>query len=338
MATHLDILGATRIPTLPPFAAEMKILSTDIAEAEKALACVGSISNGSMASLGFLLTLTPQDVPKVRLDNFQQRTHSSLTVGSQGNAPGQLYHPRGIAIDARRDILLVAEYSNNRVSLFDLQGKFIKTFGNAGAGPGELSGPVGIAIDPSTNHILVAEYSNCRVQVFSEEGEYVSHFRTISQPQSLALDESGRIFVVTYGNKVQVFERGGTKELYTWGKHGGEEGDFYNPYGIAVNGKGEVIVCNRDYSCLNVFSYDGTFLRSIGKGIAQYPWGVCVDAAGNILVTQNSATAIVIFDSEGKKINGLNKSSGMGEFNGICVDKAGRVVVADYSQHRILFF
>jgi DNA-binding beta-propeller fold protein YncE len=223
--------------------------------------------------------------------------------------------------------------------MFDLEGKFVKNFGKRGSGPGEFSNPWGIVFDPSTRTILVADCSNNRVQIFSEEGNYLSHFATASNPCYIVLDDAGRIYV-TLGdsNQVQVFEPRGTKELFRWGKGGNGDGDLSNPYGIAVNEKGEVIVCDYGNSRLSVFTKEGNFLRTMGKGEMSRPFAICMDGEGNILATDNSRMIVHVFDPEGEKIKEFGKAAGMANPRGISVDKGGRIVVGDLSNNRVLFF
>ena len=53
----------------------------------------------------------------------------------------------------------VTDTMNNRVEIFDADGKFISTFGKNGDGPGYFARPKGIAVD-SDGHIWVAD--RCR--------------------------------------------------------------------------------------------------------------------------------------------------------------------------------
>ena len=75
-------------------------------------------------------------------------------VGSCGNGNGQLERPEGVTFDSNNH-LYVAEYSNNRVQVFDVSGKYLHQFGSSGSGKGQLSGPIGITI--YNNKVLVTE-------------------------------------------------------------------------------------------------------------------------------------------------------------------------------------
>ena len=64
---------------------------------------------------------------------------------------------------------------NNRVEVFDADGKFIATYGKNGDGPGYFARPKGIAID-SDGHIWVADGMQDRVQVFNQQWQLLIVF------------------------------------------------------------------------------------------------------------------------------------------------------------------
>ena len=85
--------------------------------------------------------------------------------GTRGTGRGQLSSPSGIATDMY-GFILVTEYGNNRVSIFDKEGVFVHSFGSKGSSHGQFSSPYAIAISP-TGDIYVSDYGNIRIQIFS---------------------------------------------------------------------------------------------------------------------------------------------------------------------------
>jgi len=83
--------------------------------------------------------------------------------GSKGAGPGELYRPKGVAIDGDR--IYVAESDNHRVSVFSTEGKFFKSFGCKGEAKAQFQCPRSVHVNKD-GFILVADYGNNRIQIF----------------------------------------------------------------------------------------------------------------------------------------------------------------------------
>ena len=82
------------------------------------------------------------------------------------------------------------------------------------------------------------------------------------------------------------------------------------PWGVAVNQKGEIIVTENSAHCISIFSPIGEKLRSFGSkgsGPGQFnePEGVTVDDDGNILVADTNNHRIQKFTSDNKHITSV---------------------------------
>lgn len=126
-------------------------------------------------------------------------------------APGDFAKPTGMAVDADGN-LYVCDTLNDRVEVFDADGKFISEYGKNGDGPGYFSRPKGIAID-SDGHIWVADGMQDRVQVFNQQWQLLiafgGHGLLPGQFQGLvgiAIDKNNRVFTSEiYPGRVQQF-------------------------------------------------------------------------------------------------------------------------------------
>ena len=118
--------------------------------------------------------------------------------GSSGNGEGQFSNPYGMATDGKGKIL-VADFSNNRVQVFEEDGTFVQAIpckGNASD----------VAIDNEGN-IHVTIFSQHYVQVFSPDGKnelptYNNPQGYMVSPSSIAIDDEGYIFVMSRHNGI----------------------------------------------------------------------------------------------------------------------------------------
>src|SRR3974390_2058751 len=125
--------------------------------------------------------------------------------------PGDFARPSGLAVDQDGN-LYVADTLNNRIEIFDADGKFLNAFGKAGDGPGYFARPKGVAID-TDGHIWVADGVQDRVQVFNKEFQLLisfgGHGLLPGQFQGIVnvfADKNNRIFTSEiYPGRVQQF-------------------------------------------------------------------------------------------------------------------------------------
>jgi DNA-binding beta-propeller fold protein YncE len=125
--------------------------------------------------------------------------------------PGDFGGASNVAVDKDGNVY-VTDTINNRVEIFDADGKFISTFGKNGDGPGYFARPKGIAVD-GDGHIWVADTVQNRLQVFNREGQlltyiggyghYPGQFESIV---GVAIDKNNRVFTSEqYPGRVQQY-------------------------------------------------------------------------------------------------------------------------------------
>eukprot|EP00455_Lapot_gusevi_P019114 TRINITY_DN2056_c0_g1_i5.p1 TRINITY_DN2056_c0_g1~~TRINITY_DN2056_c0_g1_i5.p1 ORF type:complete len:365 (+),score=126.34 TRINITY_DN2056_c0_g1_i5:101-1195(+) len=122
------------------------------------------------------------------------------SFGSKGTKPGQLRSPSSVVVDYKSDpegVVYVSEASNHRISAFDTQGNFLRTFGGYGCEEGMLQYPSAVVVGPKDGLLYVAEESGARVSVFRPSGTFVRCILSgqVTRPQSLCVTEKGQVYV-----------------------------------------------------------------------------------------------------------------------------------------------
>lgn len=115
--------------------------------------------------------------------------------------------------------------------------------------------------------------------------------------------------------------------------------DLNQPYGIAINSKGEVLIAELGGKRISVFGPDGKKLRSFGEGKFRGCKRIAVDQGDNVLVTDHSHT-IQKFTCSGDFVTSVGKKGAQSlQFNypaGIRVHPLTKnVYVCDLVNHRI---
>ena len=152
------------------------------------------------------------------VDVFDADTYKLLRrIGTPGKKhlltdPGNFALPTNVAVNKEGDVY-VTDTLNNRVEVFDADGKFVRAFGKPGDGPGHFARPKGIAID-GDGHIWVVDAVQQRVQVFDNEGRLLIYFGQpgnwpgqFSAPYDIAIDTKNNRVITSeqFPGRVQMF-------------------------------------------------------------------------------------------------------------------------------------
>ena len=124
------------------------------------------------------------------------------TPGVKGNPPEALTEPNDVVTDPANGDIYVAESHTNvedpnlvgRISVFDRNGKFLRTIGKTGTGPGEFRTPHAIEFD-SQGRLIVADRHNHRIQILTKDGKFIARVSASSAALSgLAIDPNDTIY------------------------------------------------------------------------------------------------------------------------------------------------
>jgi streptogramin lyase len=327
-------------------------------------------------------------------------------AGSEGSADGtgaaaRFNHPWGVAVDGAGHVF-VADNWNDTIRKITPAG-VVTTLAGTAQGPWPLGGgsadgtgaaarfnsPQGVAVD-GTGNVFVADLYNNTVRKIAPTGVVTTLAGTAGSsgsadgtgavarfdwPHGVAVDGAGNVFVAdTYNNTIRKITPSGVVTTLAGSaaaNRGSADGTgaaarFYWPWGVAVDGAGNVFVADVGNEIVGgddtirkitpagvVTTLAGTvdaYGSSDGTGAAARfyePQGVAVDVAGNVFVADHGNNTIRKITPSGvvTTFAGTAGSSGSADgtgaaarFNGpqgVAVDVAGNVFVADSGNHTI---
>jgi len=203
--------------------------------------------------------------------------------------------------------LWVPDTHYHRVIVYSPTGGEIRRFGSFGRDEGQFILPTDVAFDDQ-GHVYVAEYGdNDRIQVFDMEGNYLRQFGRFgredgefARPQSLLI-HNGLVYVTDACNhRIAIFKTDGTW-VRNIGSVGTGLGQFRFPYGLAMDSRGRLIVCefgNNRVQLVDPQTGKGLATWGMGgrgPGELAYPWGVAVDEDDRVVAVDAGNNRLQVF-------------------------------------------
>ncbi|MDW3229983.1 MAG: 6-bladed beta-propeller [Acidobacteriota bacterium] len=100
-----------------------------------------------------------------------------------------------IAVDPSQSRIYLADSGNNRIVIFDFQGKFLGTIGKPGQGPGEFAKPTGIFVGQDSS-LIVADFDNRRIQIFDPKGTLIRVINTRETKVANVVSADDKFFTI----------------------------------------------------------------------------------------------------------------------------------------------
>ena len=262
--------------------------------------------------------------------------HTSLVAtGKQGEAPGKLFLPQGVAIREETHQIFIANYGHNRVDIFSETGEFISQLG-----VGQLSSPYGIAIHGDSLYVscwgnhTVSQFSlieMCHVRRIGGKG---SNNRQFNYPQQLTTDLIGRVFVVDQGN-VRICIHGPDLNHLLNITH--KSMSF--PSDVKVKRDRLYVLCPFNNPCMLVLTLEGDMLHSLiscGEVMdVLTPRYFCLDPLNNFVLSNLKFHSIRVFSPEGNLLHTIGREGhqpGMFFYpTGVAITPNGRLVCVSHN-------
>lgn len=185
---------------------------------------------------------------------------SGVPLGSFGQ--GMLIRPTGLARDAKRGLVYVADTHGHDIKVFDDQGALVDTIAQRGEDEEGVNFPTHLAF--AGDRLYVTDGMNARIQIFDAQGKPAGTLGRrgimvgqLTRPKGVALDPDGNIYVVeSYYDSLLVYN-GAKQFLMAIGGTGKEVGQFYLPAGVWTDQRGRVYVADMFNGRVVIFQFLG---------------------------------------------------------------------------------
>ena len=245
-----------------------------------------------------------------------------------------LDNPVGITANSKGDIL-VTELAGNIIK-FDANGQRHKLVAQ-----NELTALRCIAVDDEDNIYCIDEENNKILTCDKNGGNFKVHEVELE-------NGSGRSALFIIRNELLISERDGRGTIMVYDRklkyvRRTRHKDMGLVTDISADVHGNIYVTDYSYTCIQVFTANGVFLRSLGsdKNKLKEPWGVCVSGQ-YVYVTDTTNHCVSVFTTDDAYVTTFGQhGSKEGDFNSplyLYIDKDQFVYVSDTCNNRIQCF
>ena len=236
----------------------------------------------------------------------------TVAVAKEGQAPGELWFPRGVAIDPATNHIYVAEGSKYpnfaRVSIFSESGEFLNSYTHE-----HMESLCGIAIHG--NNLYVTDWKVHAVfhlkietdfRLVARLGSRGSGIGQFNEPRQLSISTNGDVYIAdTNNNRIQILDSSlhPIREV--------THPSMHRPCDVKLTTEEMYVLSDVDSPCVHVFTHTGHKTRSLitcGRvmQIAQ-SYIFCLDTKKNLIISDFYADQIRIFSNEGDLLHTIGE-------------------------------
>ena len=261
-------------------------------------------SNSSSSSSNPIATILPQGLGSLSSSGFATQ---ALSFGSKGIGPGMLNDARAIGVDSNGNII-VADYQDGRVQIFDPTGKFVSTFSL-----GSKAIISALAVSPD-NKIYISTGGS--ISIFDQSGSQLGTIQKgVNFYNDLKFGGDGLLYGITdMDNNVDRFNSKGKVDLeIPKAFENVTSNPELSPH-IAADGHGNIYILGENNYLVLKYTSAGKYINQFG-GQAKNPAspepgtfvsasGIALDGYGRIYVADPFLN-VQVFDSTGKYIDSI---------------------------------
>jgi len=230
-------------------------------------------------------------------------------------------------------IIVIADYSNPLIHLFDLNGNLIKSIKTTKI-------PLDVFI---FNHLIYCtlQYETF-IEIKSQDEKVDSKLQLKTKHQLYSLVITNEMIFICHSNDdyIGCYSHKNGDLLYKWGKYGKNESEFDYPYYLSIYNEQIYVTDSYNYR-IQVFDLKGKFIKQWGKegkndGEFTYPYGIHV-FNNLVFVVDKGNYRIQVFDLNGKFVTKYGeKGDDSGKFNDylwdLSINENGNLIVGDWNR------
>ncbi len=251
--------------------------------------------------------------------------------------PQQPGHLWGIAVSAIDGSVFVSDHkAMSQIHVFDVQGKYVRTFGQIGEEEGKLYDSLGIDVSANGQVYVANQFNHC-VSVFQKDGTFIQTIGKgkLMYPSDVFVHSSGLVCVADSSHcRIAVFSQNG-ELVHTFGSRDEGRGKFGWVSGICGSPDGRHLYISDQTKCrVLIFSLEGQYVGEFGSSQLKNPHGLLVTSNGSVLVADGSNNCVTVFNKKGE----FAHSIAVVDPRSLAIDNRGDLYVVSGQEKCVLYF